>query len=108
MYAEQCSILHKYSHSYPLGKVKVKGIHILSKNISLNECISLCCHEGPSKCHYVWFFDQRCVGLPCLTNKTACSPQTMEGLPSTLVSIKYKSDEKGDGTTPGVLLYDIS
>ena len=105
---EQCSVLQEYSHSYPLGKSKVEGIHVISrKNISLNECLTLCCDEGPTLCHYVWLFEGYCVGMPCLTNKTACSPQAVDGLPSIVVAVKYNISESGDQTTPGLLSYNM-
>jgi len=98
---QQCSILQEHPHSYPLGKVSVKGIHILSKNASLHDCLSLCCNEGPTLCHKIWLYKSRCVALPCLTNKTACSPQSIEKLPSIVVSVKYGNNETGNQTTPG-------
>lgn len=105
---EQCTTLQQYSNSYPLGKAQVEGIHLLARNISLNECLSLCCEEGPTVCHYVWLFEGRCIGLPCLTNKTACSPQIMGGLPSTLVSVKYNNNtERGNQTTAGLSSYNM-
>ena len=103
MYAEQCSLLQVYSHSYPLGKTKVEGSHILSRNVSLNECISICCQEGAQLCQHVWMLRGYCVGLPCLNNKTACGPVTVDHLPSTLVSIKYNINIKeGNQTTSGL------
>ena len=95
---EQCSVLQEYTNSYPLGKVKVDRLHIITTNVSLNECVTLCCDEGPTLCQYVWLFEGRCVGMPCITNQTACSPQTVNGLPSTMIVIKYN---KVNNTTPG-------
>ena len=96
--SEQCSVLQEYTNSYPQGKVKVDGLHIISNNVSLNECLTLCCHEGPTLCQYMWLFEGHCVGMPCLTNKTACSPQTVNGLPSTMIAVKYDSV---NSTAPG-------
>ena len=106
--SERCSILQEHPYSYPLGKSKVEGIHIISrKNISLNQCLTLCCDEGPTLCDHIWLFEGRCVGMPCLTNKTACSPQTINGLPSTVILIKYNNIESGDQTTPGLSSYNM-
>ena len=106
--SEQCTVLQQYPHSYPLGKSKVEGIHIISRNnVSLNECLTLCCDEGPTLCQHIWLFEGRCVGMPCLTNKTACSPQVVDRLPSTIIAVKYKNIESGDQTTPGLLSYDM-
>ncbi|XP_065898238.1 dyslexia-associated protein KIAA0319-like protein [Dysidea avara] len=90
--SDQCSVAHYHTHSYPLGKTHVEGLRILSGNVSFNECLSLCCNEGPSQCGYLWLFGTRCVALPCITNKTACSPHTLMSLPSVLVEIKYDKD----------------
>jgi len=95
---QQCSVAHYHSNSYPLGKTHVEGLRILSGNVSFNECLSLCCSEGPSQCGHLWLFGTRCVALPCITNKTACSPRTLMSLPSVLVEIKYGQDQ----VTPGM------
>jgi len=95
---QHCSVAHYHSHSYPLGKTHVEGLRILSGNVSFNECLVLCCSGGPSQCSYLWLFGTRCVALPCITNKTACSPRTLMSLPSVLVEIKYGKDQ----VTPGV------
>ena len=83
----------------------MEGMHILSRdNISLHECLTLCCNEGPTSCRYVWLFEGHCVGMPCVTNKTACAPQTIQGLPSTVVSVYYNNNsEIGNQTTSGLL-----
>ena len=80
----------------------MEGMYILSKNVSVIECLRLCCDKGPTLCRYVWLFHDRCIGLPCVTNMTACAPQTVDGLPSTMFAIKYDI-EKGNRTTPGKL-----
>ena len=84
----------------------MEGIHIISTNISLHECLTLCCNEGPALCQYVWVFEGRCIALPCLTNMTACRPQTVDGLPSMLVAIKYNNTEIQNQTMSG-LLYNM-
>ena len=103
--SEQCSVAHYHAHSYPLGKTHVEGLRVLSGNVSFNECLSLCCNEGPSQCGYLWLFGTRCVALPCITNKTACSPRTLTSLPSVLVEIKYDGNHVTSGTYPFVVLY---
>ena len=81
-----------YEQSIPTGRTHVDELIKLG-TFSREQCVRVCCQEGPSVCQYAWMFEGMCFAVACPSNPSKCAVEDLGISGTTYIEMAYTGQE---------------